>query len=55
VSNRITVFDSEGQTVATAEGNKMELAHAILDAVVARRSKGKGKGGRVKGWVGGAR
>ena len=56
VENKITILDKEGETVATAEGGKLVLAHAILDAIVDVRSQGKKhKPGRVRGWVGGAR
>lgn len=56
VSNRVTVFGSNGKQVATVEGEKMQVAHAILDAVVAVRKKGrKKKKNRVAGWVGGGR
>jgi phosphopantothenoylcysteine decarboxylase/phosphopantothenate--cysteine ligase len=55
VSNRITILDAKGETVATAEGDKMRLSHAILDAIVEVRGRGtKGKDRRVRGWVGGA-
>ncbi|MBN2177033.1 MAG: bifunctional phosphopantothenoylcysteine decarboxylase/phosphopantothenate--cysteine ligase CoaBC [Demequinaceae bacterium] len=56
VSSRIMILDGKGQQVAAAEGEKMTLAHAILDAVVELRTKGgKKKGSKVRGWVGGAR
>ncbi|MCJ7827510.1 MAG: bifunctional phosphopantothenoylcysteine decarboxylase/phosphopantothenate--cysteine ligase CoaBC, partial [Demequinaceae bacterium] len=56
VSNKVTIFDAGGKQIATAEGEKMRLAHAILDAIVKLRSKGrKKKGHKVRGWVGGAR
>jgi phosphopantothenoylcysteine decarboxylase/phosphopantothenate--cysteine ligase len=56
VSNRITILNAKGEKVATAEGEKMRLAHAILDAIVEARGHGARKKGRkVGGWVGGAR
>ncbi len=57
VSNTITILDINGEKVATAEGEKMRLAHAILDAVVKTRKKSsrKKKGSKVRGWVGGVR
>lgn len=56
VSSRITILGPNGKQVATAEGEKMQVAHAILDAIVALRKKGrKKKAHRVAGWVGGGR
>jgi phosphopantothenoylcysteine decarboxylase/phosphopantothenate--cysteine ligase len=37
VPNAVTLFDSSGASVAEASGNKLVVAHAILDAVVALR------------------
>lgn len=36
VANTITVLDAEGEEVAGATGTKLDVAHALLDAVVAR-------------------
>jgi phosphopantothenoylcysteine decarboxylase/phosphopantothenate--cysteine ligase len=38
VPNSVTLLDAAGETVATAAGSKLDVAHAILDAVVARRA-----------------
>jgi phosphopantothenoylcysteine decarboxylase/phosphopantothenate--cysteine ligase len=57
VENRISILDSDGELVSTAEGSKLRLAHAVLDAVVETRDHGKRKkkAHRISGWVGGAR
>ncbi len=56
VENKISILDKEGEVVATEEGSKLRLAHAILDVIVDLREHGKKKKARrVVGWVGGAR
>jgi phosphopantothenoylcysteine decarboxylase / phosphopantothenate---cysteine ligase len=58
VSSKIMILDAKGKQIAAAEGEKMTLAHAILDTIVEYRnktSKKKKKGAKVRGWVGGAR
>ena len=55
VRSRITIVDEKGREVATAEGNKSGLAHAVLDAVVALRGVGKPGKAQKPGWVGGVR
>jgi phosphopantothenoylcysteine decarboxylase/phosphopantothenate--cysteine ligase len=39
VPNAVTLIDAEGEVVAEASGNKLAVAHAILDEVVARRAR----------------
>lgn len=56
VSNRITILNAKGAEVATAEGDKTRLSHAILDAIVELRGRGaRGKDLKTRGWVGGVR
>ncbi len=38
VPNTVTIFDAGGNVVATAEGSKLSVAHAIWSAVVTHRS-----------------
>lgn len=37
VPNSVTMLDANGEVVARAHGDKLTVAHAILDAIVARR------------------
>jgi phosphopantothenoylcysteine decarboxylase/phosphopantothenate--cysteine ligase len=37
--NVATVIDREGGVVAESAGSKDEVAHAVLDAIVAQRSR----------------
>lgn len=46
VPNAVTLLDAGGEVVATASGSKLAVAHAILDEVVARRTRHEGVGGR---------
>ncbi len=57
IATRVIMFDPKGEEVAKVEGEKMRVAHAILDEIVKLRGKGrkKKKEARLKGWVGGAR